>query len=685
MARQPLRFVRASAAQVAEYTGPAGEPVFNPDAGALHVQDGQTPGGIPLATRAQLSQVAQDLLAKAPAQFEATPGVLRDLITAVKEIRTLRSFGVVGDGVVDDTVAMQRCFTYLRQGGVVRDTIGLRPRITSDILGHPDKAYAFFGAGRSRTVILIDFNGYDRAGLNLTHPTNPFQRGQPCILSGFSFDWAPGVTKAPCGLEYRSCSALFFYDAQFDQYSPYLGRGTSFRLTGVYNSVIRSISAWGGGCFRSAKLIPEGTRFSASTSAATVTATNPVFAADTVGLALQIFDGVYGEQFIVQSVAADGLSASVDHNPTFSFSASNTKGCFDGVKVTGSSVGSNVIQINGSGALTANDIGRVVYIDKAKANGQHLRTKITAVAAASGANQLVTLEHALGAAVSEQYLIISPVVEIYTDEDNATTNDIVIDDLAMEAGAGVLLLMADGYNIRTTQCKSHGLNPEYYAGEYGTVHHATLASAVFFNSSASFICEAEGQHHNKFGQIWVHNLTGAFHLREKTGYFVPGQRFLSSTAAHRTAMIDMGHVKNDAYNPPFLPLIRNVGCGINHYGAFKDTVGWARKLDFLLFQLGMNGAKSLPLHSRRGRLQITTTTDLNRACIVDFFFDGGGSGVHQVTSNPLIEVRNVALTGTTGPTGKITISVTPDGLLYIENQLSSYEECHVRVEMGMNG
>ncbi len=46
--RQPLRLVRDTAAAVLNYTGPSGEPVFNQTSRRVHVQDGQTQGGIPL-------------------------------------------------------------------------------------------------------------------------------------------------------------------------------------------------------------------------------------------------------------------------------------------------------------------------------------------------------------------------------------------------------------------------------------------------------------------------------------------------------------------------------------------------------------------------------------------------------------------------------------------------------------
>ncbi len=47
--RLPLVIVDGiSDARVKAYAGPAREPVFNPDTGAIHVQDGVTPGGIPM-------------------------------------------------------------------------------------------------------------------------------------------------------------------------------------------------------------------------------------------------------------------------------------------------------------------------------------------------------------------------------------------------------------------------------------------------------------------------------------------------------------------------------------------------------------------------------------------------------------------------------------------------------------
>ncbi|MGF3026502.1 hypothetical protein ACQVP2_27225 [Methylobacterium aquaticum] len=57
MARQPLRTVRATSAQLATYVGLSGEPVFNTDTGVTHWQDGQTPGGVPSVRPDRLGDV----------------------------------------------------------------------------------------------------------------------------------------------------------------------------------------------------------------------------------------------------------------------------------------------------------------------------------------------------------------------------------------------------------------------------------------------------------------------------------------------------------------------------------------------------------------------------------------------------------------------------------------------------
>jgi len=61
MARTPLRVVRDAAARIASYVGPSGEPVFNADTRRLHMQDGVTAGGHPLALLSEVPKGVNDL------------------------------------------------------------------------------------------------------------------------------------------------------------------------------------------------------------------------------------------------------------------------------------------------------------------------------------------------------------------------------------------------------------------------------------------------------------------------------------------------------------------------------------------------------------------------------------------------------------------------------------------------
>ncbi|MCO5092003.1 hypothetical protein [Bosea sp. (in: a-proteobacteria)] len=54
MARIPRRLARGSSAEVAGYTGPLGEPVVDTTTLRLHLQDGATPGGIAIPTKAEV-------------------------------------------------------------------------------------------------------------------------------------------------------------------------------------------------------------------------------------------------------------------------------------------------------------------------------------------------------------------------------------------------------------------------------------------------------------------------------------------------------------------------------------------------------------------------------------------------------------------------------------------------------
>lgn len=63
MARTPRRLARGSAADVAAYKGPDGEPVYNRENKTIHMQDGVNFGGTPLAKKSETINIANSQLA----------------------------------------------------------------------------------------------------------------------------------------------------------------------------------------------------------------------------------------------------------------------------------------------------------------------------------------------------------------------------------------------------------------------------------------------------------------------------------------------------------------------------------------------------------------------------------------------------------------------------------------------
>jgi hypothetical protein len=84
-------------ASVLAYKGPPGEPIW--DGEALRLQDGQTPGGIPLATRSQAAADAASPL--------ATPALLRGAVVLNASMTTAAKNAAIADGIAAGQKAIE--------------------------------------------------------------------------------------------------------------------------------------------------------------------------------------------------------------------------------------------------------------------------------------------------------------------------------------------------------------------------------------------------------------------------------------------------------------------------------------------------------------------------------------------------------------------------------------------------
>lgn len=355
-----------------------------------------------------------------------------------------QEFGAVGDGVTDDTTALQAWVDYV----VANSITGMLPtsRYRSAPLNmYPYQSYAIRGDGDRQSIILIDCPDRTAAGLKFTHPTSPSTRGRPYQISDIGVDAMAG-TRA-CLIEDRFSSGAKWNRIRVEGYHG----ATGVRFENCWNVDINEMSVWGSGHNVVAKAVPEGVTFSIAASSTTMTASGPVFSADDVGRTLTLAINSTATPQTFQIVGyTDPQTVTVGAVRKLNFT--NAVGSFGGVRGDMTN-GSNVLTLE-SDVLTSDDIGRKVYVVGADLIGsipQPLSAIITGISGSS-----ITLDAQAKRNVSLAELVFDPAVDFGDTDlsDNQRTNDLYCSGLHIERHRGCGLVLT-GYNMAFPSLKVH--------------------------------------------------------------------------------------------------------------------------------------------------------------------------------------------------------------------------------------
>lgn len=425
----------------------------------------------------------------------AAGSVARPLVNKIREIAVSpEDFGAKNDSTTDDGPAIQAAINYVRslpRGGEVRFLPGSGYRLATAIECYPSVNLSLVWEEGSR--VLVDLTGAGTIAFKATNPTTPSARGKRLTLVNPLLDFHSNVPNNAVGavfFEHRYASDLKIQGnrGQLVHYR----NNTAVRLSALFNCDMEPLTIWGAGYNRAWKTTPA--LFSIASGSTTLTSDIDVFEAADIGKSLLVGDSSGGQMLTISAVT-DARTATVDTAAVRA--VSNQRGVFEPVWAS-VAAGSATLTLN-KAVLTASDVGRVVYLIGGEpaswpTANTSARRVITAVVNANTA----TLDSPVPNAVTDEPLVISPVVEIYSEDATqpGVTNDFTWRGLHLEQFRGTGLVVRAASRAYLPEIKLHSFNG-------GWDHNVSTLRGLFDRCVADISGVFEGQTVNKRGSVLV--------------------------------------------------------------------------------------------------------------------------------------------------------------------------------------
>ena len=420
------------------------------------------------------------------AEGTTKPRMLKDRFADVVNVK---DFGAKGDGVHDDTKAIQAAYDAVVRKG--RGTIFFPEgfyRVTRyfDIYRQSSAAnpvtVLFKGEGEDVTRIVADFESVPHAVFEsipsaaLVENLKYWPRSSPTSFEGMSFGIGKNVDpkKAP--------GFIWIYghgNSYLSHVTGYSSENTHFRSLSAQNVRFYQAASWFGGHTFAYK---DTSALTFTTSAdGTVTASADVFDPKDAGKLLTLKPSSSGTHASVVTIASvvDARTAKVTGNV---YTFETVKALFEPARIS-IQAGSKTAKANAQ-CFTPYDVGRVIFIRKGKKGENGLGLLRAVIVGVSASGDSVTLNEAADNTVNDEFFG-QAAVEIFNpyNATDTTSSDVKLYQLHVEHYRGIG--MVNG------RCDSYMLIG-------GKIHGTTYETSAEASSSALWLDDADGSYQLTF-------------------------------------------------------------------------------------------------------------------------------------------------------------------------------------------
>ena len=378
-----------------------------------------------------------------------TGAVATTVQAKLREEVSVLDFGADPTGVADSTAAIQAAVNQLNTVSATQPATLIFPAGSYLVSNEIDftatggqRRHVIGGQGFETARIRVNFAGHDRYVFRLGSPTTPaYQRG--ISIEGFFFERVSTSARSPVGIGGNAISQSRIANVAFGSWD-----NSTIQLYAPQNCRFQNITMFGGGHAWDYK---STTGITVQQNGTTLTASGALFAAGDVGKTVSLWGP--SPNFQRRKTKITGFTSSTAVTVDTSYVDAVNFNIYFGSPLVSIASGSTTLTADAA-CFSASDIGIIVYVKGAAADGRLLRARITAFTSASQ----VTLSEAAGTTVTGVEFT-TPALDLhsYGASGGAGGSDNSWDALQIESHRGVAAVIQNQDQLSFFGTKFHGL------------------------------------------------------------------------------------------------------------------------------------------------------------------------------------------------------------------------------------